>query len=144
MRIPFFSLKRCLYVFLLRIQCLDIIPGYFRPYLLRLSGINVGSNTHVGGNIFDSIRPDLISIGSNTVVSIRCVILSHFITPGGGLSFGKVVIGNKVFLGAGVIICKPVHIGDNAYIAAGAVVTKDVPPGEIWGGVPAKFIKKVE
>lgn len=71
------------------------------------------------------------------------MILSHFITPGGGLSFGKVVIGNKVFLGAGVIICKPVLIGDNAYIAAGAVVTKDVPPGEIWGGVPAKFIKKV-
>ena len=43
-----------------------------------------------------------------------------------------------------MIICQPVTIGDNSAIAAGAVVTKDIPPGEIWGGVPAKFIKKVE
>lgn len=97
-----------------------------------------------GDNIFDSLRPDLIFIGSKTVVSIRCIILTHFITPGGGLSFGRVFIGNNVFIGANVIICKPVTIGDRAFVAVGSVVTKDIPEGEIWAGVPAKFIKKVE
>ena len=35
-------------------------------------------------------------------------------------------------------------IGEWAVVAAGAVVTKDVEPYTVVGGVPAKFIKKVE
>ena len=35
-----------------------------------------------------------------------------------------------------------VTIGEGAVVAAGAVVTKDIPPFEIYGGVPAKFIRK--
>ena len=37
-----------------------------------------------------------------------------------------------------------VTIGNHAVIAAGSVVTKDIPSGELWGGVPAKFIKKID
>jgi serine acetyltransferase len=33
-----------------------------------------------------------------------------------------------------------VTIGLGAIVAAGAVVCEDVPPFEIWGGVPAKKI----
>lgn len=46
-------------------------------------------------------------------------------------------IGNRVWIGAGAIITR-------AVIAAGAVVTKDVEENTIVGGVPAKFIKKIE
>ena len=28
-------------------------------------------------------------------------------------------------------------------IAAGSVVTKNIPGGELWGGTPAMFIKKI-
>jgi len=52
------------------------------------------------------------------------------------------VIGNDVWIGYGAIILEGVSVGDGAIIAAGAVVTKNVPPYEIWGGVPAKFISK--
>ena len=52
-------------------------------------------------------------------------------------------IGNYVFIGARSIICKGVTIGDHAIIAAGSVVVKDVPADEMWGGNPAKFIKKL-
>ena len=52
-----------------------------------------------------------------------------------------IVIGNDVWIGAGVIILPGVHIGDGAILAAGAVVTKDVEPYAIVGGVPAKVIK---
>lgn len=52
-------------------------------------------------------------------------------------------IGHNVFIGARTIICKGVCIGEHSIIAAGSVVTKSVPPDEMWGGAPAKFIKKV-
>lgn len=55
---------------------------------------------------------------------------------------GDTVIGNDVWLGAESLIMPGVKIGDGAVIAARAVVTKDVAPFEIWGGNPAKFIKK--
>lgn len=35
-----------------------------------------------------------------------------------------------------------VHIGDGAVIAAEAVVTSNVPPYSIYGGNPAKLIRK--
>lgn len=40
------------------------------------------------------------------------------------------------------MIMPGVHIADGAVIAARAVVTKHVGPYEIWGGNPARLIKK--
>lgn len=54
-------------------------------------------------------------------------------------------IGNDVWVGTNVtIVCgkKAIKIGDGSVVAAGSVVTKSIPPYEIWGGVPAKCIRK--
>ena len=56
-------------------------------------------------------------------------------------SKGDVTIGNDVWIANDVIILSGVTIGDGAVIAAGAVVTKDVPAYEVFGGVPADFLK---
>jgi chloramphenicol O-acetyltransferase type B len=55
---------------------------------------------------------------------------------------GDTIIGNDVWLGAESLIMPGIIIADGAVIAARAVVTKSVGPFEIWGGNPAKFIKK--
>lgn len=52
------------------------------------------------------------------------------------------MIGTHVVIFAGAVICPGVTIGDGAVIGAGAVVTKDVPPWEVWGGVPARKIAR--
>jgi acetyltransferase-like isoleucine patch superfamily enzyme len=54
----------------------------------------------------------------------------------------SVLIKNGAFIGAGTSILKGVTIGEKSIIAAGSVVAKSVPDGEIWGGNPARFIKK--
>jgi len=53
----------------------------------------------------------------------------------------RVVIGNDVWMGHGVIVLPGVTVGDGAVLAAGAVVTKDVAPYSIVGGVPAKLLR---
>lgn len=53
-------------------------------------------------------------------------------------------IGKNVWIGANVTVCQGVEIGDGAVIAAGAVVNKNVEKNTVVGGVPAKFIKKIE
>ena len=52
-------------------------------------------------------------------------------------------IGKNVFIGTQSIVLKGVTIGDNSIIAAGSVVTKNIPSNEIWGGNPAKFLRKI-
>ncbi len=58
------------------------------------------------------------------------------------MRLGKVTIGDNVFIGINTLIVNPVNIGDGAVLAAGSVVVCDIPSWEIWGGNPAKFIKK--
>lgn len=52
------------------------------------------------------------------------------------------VIGNDVWIAAGVSICRNVHIGNGCVIGAGAVITKDIEPYSVVVGVPGKVIKK--
>ena len=53
------------------------------------------------------------------------------------------LVENGASIGSSVTIMCGVTIGTGAMVGAGSVVTKSVPPGEIWAGNPAKFLKKV-
>lgn len=55
---------------------------------------------------------------------------------------GNVIIGNDVWIGQNVIILSGVEVADGAVIAAGSLVSKNIGPYEIWGGNPAKLIRK--
>ncbi|MBI5383782.1 MAG: acyltransferase [Verrucomicrobia bacterium] len=103
-------------------------------------------------------------------VSIYCtteIVIGQFLVCGGNVSIwdtdfhpldyaarrrndrGAIVrkpvrIGDDVFLGAQVIVLKGVQVGDRAVVAAGSVVTRDIPADEIWGGNPARFLKKTD
>ena len=54
-----------------------------------------------------------------------------------------IIIEDDVFIGTNCIIGKGITIGARSIIAAGSVVVKNIPPDELWGGNPAKFIKKI-
>lgn len=59
------------------------------------------------------------------------------------IDHAPIVIEDDVFIGAHCIISKGVTIGARSIVAAGSVVVKSIPPDEVWGGNPARFIKKL-
>jgi acetyltransferase-like isoleucine patch superfamily enzyme len=55
-----------------------------------------------------------------------------------------ITIGDNVWLGDGVMVCKGVAIGDNSVVGAGAVVVEDVPPNAVAAGNPARVVKTLD
>lgn len=115
-----------------------------------MGGVNVADcqSTFIGKNvIFDTNNPQLITIEPKVYITHGCTILTHFLDTSKlktSFSFGKVTLKENCFLGCNTVICAPVTIGRNSVVAAGSIVTKDIPDNELWGGVPAKFIKKLQ
>jgi len=90
-----------------------------------------------------------VTIGRYTMLASDVAIVGddhNWSVPGVPMQFAgrpaqrPTVIGADVWLGHGAVVMRGVTIGDAAIVAAGAVVTKDVPPYEVWAGVPAKRI----
>ena len=55
---------------------------------------------------------------------------------------GDTVIGNDVWFGVESMIMPGIKIADGAVVGARSLVTKNIGAYEIWGGNPAKLIKK--
>lgn len=116
----------------------------------RYIGVNLGVNNDIQENALWSSEPWLITVGNDC----QFVLGSRIFTHGGGRvlrriesdydSFGKVKIGNGVYLGANSLIMPGCIIGDGVLVAAGSVVTKSVPPNVVIGGNPAKIICTID
>lgn len=131
-------------------QLKKIYWRYFRSPLdyARHIGVNIGENNLIGYDHWSS-EPFLITIGSFCQLT-NCKIFTH----GGGQvlriehpdfdTFGKVVIGNHVYIGTDALIMPGVTIGDNSLVAAGSVVTKSVPPRTVVAGNPARILCTIE
>ncbi len=91
-----------------------------------------------------------VSIGAYTLLAPYVAICGgdHVIDkPGSPIMFAgrpllyPTTIGRDCWIGLRAVVMTGVTIGDGAVIAAGSVVTKDVPPFEVWGGVPARKLR---
>lgn len=105
------------------------------------------SNTRI--RCQDEIRvDDNVMIGGGvTIMDSNCHSLDYnermFSLDGGTIISAPIHIKKGAFIGAGTFILKGVTIGEKAIVAAGSVISKDIPDGEIWGGNPAAFLRKV-
>jgi acetyltransferase-like isoleucine patch superfamily enzyme len=106
--------------------------GFSGVSIYCANSITIGENVSIGGNVClwdtDFHPLNYLERRENLTDKINTKPIS---------------IGNDVFIGANSIILKGVIVGDRAIIGAGSIVTKNIPEDEIWGGNPAKFIRKI-
>lgn len=95
--------------------------------------IGNGVNVQDGTVLHTLYQKSTISIGDN-------VSIGHNVTIHGA------AIRDFALIGMGSTILDHAIIGEGAIVAAGSLVLSntEIEPGTIWGGVPAKFIKKVD
>jgi len=92
-------------------------PGTKAKHLTYLGDVTIGAR---------------VNIGAGTIVANYDGVKKHHTT-----------IGDGAFVGSGTVLVAPSTVGVNALTGAGAVVARgtNVPPGEVWVGVPAKRLR---
>ena len=146
-RVPYKSIATTKWIIVSFLHILGMkFVEWFQPSVIlniyfSALGAKIGTGVRINtARIWDM---SLISIDKGTVIGGRAVILGH-LAEKGELVFAPVRIGKKCLIGTSAQINPGCTIGDGAVIASRAVLKKytNVPPGEIWGGIPAKKIRE--
>jgi maltose O-acetyltransferase len=115
---------------------------------LVAAGLELGRRTFISSSAYlDPGHPWLISIGDGSGLSPGTIVMVHDASMQHHMGFtriARVMIGKRVFVGAGAIILPGTRIGDDSIVAAGAVVRGDVPPRSLVVGNPAKVVSDVD
>jgi UDP-3-O-[3-hydroxymyristoyl] glucosamine N-acyltransferase len=106
-------------------------------------GVTIGANTTVDRGAYDDTVigentkiDNLVQIAHNVRMGRNCVMAGQ-----AGIA-GSVNIGDGVQFGGHAGVADHLTIGSGARVGAGAGVIKDIPPGETWGGTPARPIRQ--
>jgi len=73
------------------------------------------------------------------------VVIGSDVVIGHNATIHACTVGDRCLLGMGCTILDGAVVGSGSIVGAGALVLggTGIGPGELWAGVPAKFIKKV-
>ncbi len=103
------------------------------------------------------IRGDVnkIRLGNRVSVQDGCCLhtsggdayieIGNDVTIGHNATLHGCKVGNHVLIGMGATVLDNAVVSENSVVAAGALVLEGthIPPFELWGGVPAKCLKKL-
>ena len=81
----------------------------------------------------------------HTLYQKSTIEIGDFVSVGHNVTLHGCKIEKYALIGMGAVVLDHVVVGEGSIIAAGSVVLTGtrIPPHELWGGVPASFIKKV-
>ncbi|MEG1616759.1 MAG: gamma carbonic anhydrase family protein [Bacteroidales bacterium] len=100
-----------------------------------VNSIRIGNRVNIqDGSVLHTLyQKSTIEIGDD-------VSIGHNVTVHGAK------IENGALIGMGSVLLDDVVVGEGAIVAAGSVVLSKtiIEPGTIWGGTPARFLKKVD
>ena len=112
------------------------------------SNCSIGALAHIGRDVIigDGCRlqggcyiADKTLLGRGVFIGPNATILNDRHPPSGG-RWSPVEVAAGAVIGGGATIVAGVSIGENSVVAVGTTVTCDIPPGEVWAGVPATYL----
>ena len=82
----------------------------------------------------------------HTLYQKSTIEIGDHVSVGHNVTIHGATIKDYALVGMGSTVLDHVVVGEGAIVAAGSLVLSNtiIEPGSIWGGVPAKFIKKVD
>lgn len=122
-----------------------ISPGTF---LGATKGLSVGQGSFINYGCFIDLGAKT-TLGSNVALGygVMLITCSHHLASADGRAGvptqAPITIGDGAWLGARVTVLPGVSIGEGCVIAAGAVVADDCKPNTLYGGVPAREIRRL-
>ena len=109
--------------------------------------LTIGDGTSINSGV-SICAQERVTIGKNCGIGNYSLIMDtdfHQVGDFNAVAVAKpVTIGDDVWIGAHVTILKGVSIGQGAVVSAGSVVATSIPASTLYGGNPARFIKKTE
>jgi acetyltransferase-like isoleucine patch superfamily enzyme len=113
------------------------------------SNLRIDGDCHIGKGVFFDLKSS-ITMHRGSTISMQVTILTH-IDVGNAQGLGDryspkakpVEIGPDAYIGAGAIIMRGVTIGAKSIVGAGALVNQNVPPYNVFAGVPARMIRQL-
>jgi len=117
-----------------------MVPSFVGNIYYSMMGMKIRKGAQLNSpNMNDAY---MIEVGSKTVIGGGAAINGHLFEKD-GIHLSKVIIGSNCVIGSGAFIAPGCVIGDRAVIASRAVLPKFtiIPPGENWGGIPARRIR---
>lgn len=115
----------------------------------QIGGVQIAEDVEIGANAtIDRGAMADTKIGRQTKID-NLVMVAHnviigefcFIAAQTGIA-GSTFVGDRVIMAGQVGVAGHLKIGDKATLTAQAGVSKNVPPGETWGGSPARTYKE--
>lgn len=114
---------------------------------------SVGRSVEVGAGtvvLAGAVATASVRIGAHVAVMPGAVlthdnVVGDYATFGSGARLaGRVTVAQGAYVGSGALVRQSLTVGAWALVGMGAVVLEDVPSAEVWAGVPARRLRKVE
>lgn len=124
---------------------IHIEPDFWCDYGYRIS---VGENFYANHGLV-ILDAGSVTFGNDVFIAPSC----GFHTSGHPIDFARrnqgleyaypIVVGDNVWIGAGVQVMPGVTIGSNVVIGSGSIVTKNIPSNSVAVGNPCKVIRQI-
>jgi sugar O-acyltransferase (sialic acid O-acetyltransferase NeuD family) len=130
------------------VQALDLPAGRYATIIHPTASVSASSQVGPGSVLLaHTALTAAVRVGSHVAVMPH-VTLTHddvvedYATLASGARIGGGArIGRGAYVGAGALVREGRTVGSWALAGMGAVVTTDIPPCQVWAGVPARYLR---
>ena len=121
----------------------SLVHGKLNEYnwiVLYPEGLKLADYVDIGAFTLLQARSGIV-VEKDVQLGSHCALYSESTIDG---KKGGIVLKENCRIGSHCTIMPGVTIGSNSVVGANSFVNKSIPDNEVWAGVPARFIKRLE